>query len=155
MSLSFARRTRFVRVNRISGSTTARHCTNSRGVGRKRRQDSGVVHEYGWRRKETWIHADIRFWRHEQCGSIGKREFFILAHIRRANAQHTFNVEMTDDDGDNDDAADDDVEFLYSQHRIDVKRDFVVAVRRQLQRDFSRQRLLTVALNVRAQGKSE
>lgn len=61
---------------------------------------------------------------------------------------------MTDDGGnssgsDDDNNDDDDVEFLLSQHHIDVKRDFVNAVRRQLQRDFSRQRLLTVALNVR------
>jgi hypothetical protein len=49
-----------------------------------------------------------------------------------------------------DDVDDDvDVKFLYSQHHVDVKRDFVIAVRRQLQRDFSQQRLLTVALNVK------
>jgi hypothetical protein len=52
------------------------------------------------------------------------------------------------DDGDDDDTSD--ASYLHSHHHMVVTRAFVAQVRRQLQRDFSRQRLLTVALNVTA-----
>lgn len=55
---------------------------------------------------------------------------------------------VLDDEDDNDDIDNVDVVYLQREHHLGVSRAFVAAVRRQLQRDFSRQRLLTIALNV-------